>query len=194
MCCRRQDFVHQDVGGNSVPSVQATKSGAALKAVPKQSKHLVAYMEGLLAVSPYVNGPFDSHAKGVAVLAEAVAAAALSDLNQLANKLYMAYVKRKLGEWYREPARGPKTRPQATRGRRGRARASCRGPGGGNRGRCSFWWRRRRWVRTRLVKRIDPNSTSGEHRSERRTGTAQCLGCIAPYLEADHNRKALITQ
>ena len=82
MCCRRQDFVHHDVGGNSVPSVQATKSGAALKAVPKLSKHLVAYMEGLLAVSPYVNGPFDSRAKSVA---EAVADAALSDLNQLAN-------------------------------------------------------------------------------------------------------------
>jgi hypothetical protein len=45
------------------------------------------------------------------------------DLNQLANELYMAYVKHKLGEWYREPARGPKTRPQATRGRRGLARA-----------------------------------------------------------------------
>ena len=39
------------------PLVQATESGAALKAVPKLSKHLVAYMEGLLAVSPYVNGP-----------------------------------------------------------------------------------------------------------------------------------------
>ena len=52
-------------------------------------------MEGLLAVSPYVNGPFDSHAKGVAGHAEAVAAAALSDLNQLANELYMAYLKRK---------------------------------------------------------------------------------------------------
>ena len=113
MCCRRKDFVHQDVGGNSVPSVQATKSGAALKAVPKLSKHLVAYMEGLLAVSRYVNGPFDSHAKGVAVLAEAVAAAALSDLKHLANELYIDYLKHKLGEWYREPARGPKTRPQA---------------------------------------------------------------------------------
>ena len=111
MCCRRQDFVHQDVGGNSVPSVQATKSGAALKAVPKQSKHLVAYMEGLLAVSPYVNGPFDSHAKGVAVLAEAVATAALSDLNQLANELYMAYLKRKLGEWYREAPRPAHKQP-----------------------------------------------------------------------------------
>ena len=68
-------------------------------------------MEGLLAVSPSVNGPFDSHAKGVAVLAEAVAAAALSDLNQLANELYMAYVKRKLGEWYREAPRPARKQP-----------------------------------------------------------------------------------
>jgi hypothetical protein len=62
-------------------------------------------MKGLLAVSPYVNGPFNSHAKGVAVLTEAVAATALSDLNQLANELYMAYLKRKLGEWYQEAPR-----------------------------------------------------------------------------------------
>jgi hypothetical protein len=68
-------------------------------------------MEGLLAVSPYVNGPFDSHAKGVAVLTEAVAAAALSDLNQLANELYMAYLKRKLGEWYREASRPARKQP-----------------------------------------------------------------------------------
>ena len=90
------------------PSVQATKSGAALKAVPKLSKHLVAYMEGLLAVSPYVNCPFDSRAKGVA---EAVAAAALSDLNQLANEPYMAYLKRKLGGWYREAPRPARKQP-----------------------------------------------------------------------------------
>ena len=90
------------------PSVQATKSGAALKAVPKLSKHLVAYMEGLLAVSPYVNGPFDSRAKGVA---EAVAAAALSDLNQLANEPYMAYLKHKLGGWYREAPRPARKQP-----------------------------------------------------------------------------------
>jgi hypothetical protein len=55
-CSFACDLVHQDVGGNSVPLVQATKSGAALKApaLPKLSKHLVAYTEGLLAVSPYV--------------------------------------------------------------------------------------------------------------------------------------------
>jgi hypothetical protein len=85
--------------------------------------------------------------------------------------------------------RNPKTRPQAFRGRRGRARARLRGPGGGNRGRRSLWWRRRLWVCTQLVLCINQNLTSGE----RRTGTAQCPGCIAPFLEADRNRKALIT-
>jgi hypothetical protein len=57
-----------------------------LAAVPKLSKHLVTHIEGLLAVSPYVNGPFDSRAMGVA---EAVAAAALLDLNKLASEPYM---------------------------------------------------------------------------------------------------------
>jgi hypothetical protein len=59
-------------------------------------------------VSPYVNGSFDSHAKGVA---EAVAGAALSDLNQLANESYMAYLMRKLGEWYREAPRLARKQP-----------------------------------------------------------------------------------
>jgi hypothetical protein len=90
------------------PSDQATKSGTALMAVPKLSKQLVAYMEGLLAVSHYVNGPFNSRAKGVA---EAVAAAALSDLSQLANEPYMAYLKRKLGEWYRKAPRPAHKQP-----------------------------------------------------------------------------------
>ena len=58
-----------------------------------------------------MDGPFDSHAKGVAVLTEDVAAAALSDLNQLANELYMAYLKRKLGEWYREAPRPARKQP-----------------------------------------------------------------------------------
>jgi hypothetical protein len=34
---------------------------------------------------------------------EAVAAAALSDLNQLVNEPYMAYLKGKLGEWPQDP-------------------------------------------------------------------------------------------
>jgi hypothetical protein len=56
------------------PLVQATKSGASLKEVPKLCNLLVAYMEGLLAMSPYLNCPFNSRAKGVA---EAVAAVSL---------------------------------------------------------------------------------------------------------------------
>jgi hypothetical protein len=45
-------------------------TGAALKVtlVPKISKTLVAYMEGLLAVSPNVNGPFDTCAKARGVV------------------------------------------------------------------------------------------------------------------------------
>ncbi len=63
-------------------------------------------MEGLLAVSPYMNSPFDSRAEGVV---EAVAAAALSDLNQLANNPYIPQA-HALGM----VPRGTKTRPQAT--------------------------------------------------------------------------------
>jgi hypothetical protein len=59
-------------------------------------------------VSPYVNGPLDSRAKSVA---EAVAAAALSDLNQFTNEPYMAYLKRKLGEWYRKAPRPARKQP-----------------------------------------------------------------------------------
>jgi hypothetical protein len=54
-----------------------------LKAVLKLSKHIVAYMEaskGLLAMSPYMDCPSFFRAKSVA---EAVAAAALMDLNHL---------------------------------------------------------------------------------------------------------------
>jgi hypothetical protein len=98
MCCRRQDSVKdiETLAEIQYTSVQATKSGTALKAVLKRFKHLVAYMEGLLAISPYVNGPFDSRAKGVA---------ALLDLNQLANEPFMAYLKSKLRKWYSKAPR-----------------------------------------------------------------------------------------
>jgi hypothetical protein len=65
-------------------------------------------MEGLLAVSPYVNSPFYSCAKDIA---EAVAAVALSNLRKLANEPYMAYLKRKLGEWSREAPRPTRKQP-----------------------------------------------------------------------------------
>ena len=61
-------------------SIAASKSGPALKAVPKISKHLVAYMAGLGAVSPYMGGPFDPRVKGIA---EQAATQAFNNLNKL---------------------------------------------------------------------------------------------------------------
>jgi hypothetical protein len=75
------------VNVHQYPLVQATKSGTALKAVLKLSKHhFVLYMKGLLAVCPYVNSPFDSHANIAKDVAEAVSAASLTpaNLNNLA--------------------------------------------------------------------------------------------------------------
>jgi hypothetical protein len=80
------------------PSVQAIVTNLALRSRlfrrlnPMLSKHTVAYMEaskGLLAVSPYVDCPLYSCAKSVA---EAVAAAALMDLNNLKHMIsYLLY-------------------------------------------------------------------------------------------------------
>jgi hypothetical protein len=86
-------------------------------------------MEGLFAVSPYVNCPFNSSTKSVA---EAFAAAALSDLNQLANEPYMAYLKRKLGKWNSEAPRPSSKQPAVDADASARASASSLLTGGGN--------------------------------------------------------------
>ncbi len=85
----------------SYPSVQATNPALHSGWFRSRERAIQAprRVHGGLAFS---ERPF--RAKGVA---EAVAAAALSDLNKLANELYMAsgYLKRKLGEWCREAQR-----------------------------------------------------------------------------------------
>ena len=63
-------------------------------------------MEGLVAVSPYKDGPFDSRAKGVAEHAA-------NNLNKLKNEPYMAYLKSKLGEWYSEAQQPLRKEPAA---------------------------------------------------------------------------------
>jgi hypothetical protein len=57
---------------------------------------------------------------------QAVAAEALTDLIdlKLANEPYMAYLKRKLGEWYHEAPRPALTQALATSGRHRRTCAS----------------------------------------------------------------------
>ena len=67
-------------------------------------------MEGLVAVSPYKDGPFDSRAKGVA---EHATKEAFKNLNKPKNEPYMAYLKRKLGDWYREAPQPLRTEPVA---------------------------------------------------------------------------------
>jgi hypothetical protein len=64
-CDTTEEIVH--LVENHFLSTAATKFGSTLLAVPKVSKNLVAYLAGLVAVSPYKHGPFDSRAKGVAV-------------------------------------------------------------------------------------------------------------------------------
>ena len=77
-------------------------------ACPKISKHLVAYMEGLVAVAPYLRGTADPSAQG---FAEAVAAEAFDRLNAVKKAQYMDFLKRKLGEWYRAAPKGLRPAP-----------------------------------------------------------------------------------
>ena len=44
-------------------------------------------------------------------VAEAAAAEGLKNLNELSNERYMQYLKRKLGEWYREAPRPARKQP-----------------------------------------------------------------------------------
>jgi hypothetical protein len=106
----------------------------------------------------------------------------------------MAYLTRKLGEWYCEAPRPVRKQPaiDADEPARQLPTTTRRQP------RpmsplvevTAVGW----YSSSKAFRQVDSGSKPGEHRSERRTGTAAapCPGCIAPYLEADHNRKALI--
>ena len=59
-------------------AIAESPSGRALHAVPKISKLLVAYLQGLVAVSPYFRGTADPRASGYA---EEVATDAFDKLN-----------------------------------------------------------------------------------------------------------------
>ena len=83
--------------------IAASPSGNGQPAVPKISKHVVAYLEGLVAVPPYARCTADPRATG---LAEGVADAVFDQLNKARKKDYMNFLKRKLGEWYRAALQG----------------------------------------------------------------------------------------
>lgn len=82
-------------------AVPAAFGGAfpELKAVPKISKALVAYLAGLAIVAPYSGGASDKRAGG---LAEEHAEASMKDTQPLSREAYVDYLARKLGDWYRD--------------------------------------------------------------------------------------------
>ena len=59
-------------------------------------------------MSPYKHGQYNSRAKSVA---EHASAEVMKNLNKLKNEPYMAYLKRKLGGWYREAPRPARKQP-----------------------------------------------------------------------------------
>jgi hypothetical protein len=83
--------------------IAESSSGPALPACPKISKTFVAYLEALVAVAPYHRGTADPRAIGYA---EDVAADAFDKLNAVKKSDYMAFLKRRLGEWYRGAPKG----------------------------------------------------------------------------------------
>jgi hypothetical protein len=71
----------------------------------------------------------------------------------------MAYLKRKLGEWYHEAPRPARKQPAVDADEPAPAAGDQEEAIEADGARRSLWWRRRPWVCTRLVKHIDPNFT-----------------------------------
>jgi hypothetical protein len=142
-------------------------------------------MEGLLAVCPYMNGPFNSGAKG---FAKAAAIEALKNLSKLANEPYMTYL-------------------MLTASSSGTSTAWLQDLHASNR-----WSKRTNYKQQATTLRplaeaavvvlhlisiafrpefkasLGPGP--GQHQRKRWTRTVPCKNHIVPYLEADHNGEA----
>lgn len=85
----------RNLAGSDWPAIPESDSGAAQEAVPRMSKTLVAYVEGLLATTPYRHAA-DARAAG---LAEAQFKTYHGLFNTIDNARWKDYLMRKLGEW-----------------------------------------------------------------------------------------------
>jgi ribonuclease I len=85
----------RNLAGSDWPAIPESDSGAAQEAVPRMSKTLVAYVEGLLATTPYRHAA-DARAAG---LAEAQFKTYHGLFNTIDNTKWKDYLMRKLGEW-----------------------------------------------------------------------------------------------
>ena len=85
----------RNLAGSDWPAIPESDSGAAQEAVPRMSKTLVAYVEGLLATTPYRHAA-DARAAG---LAEAQFKTYHGLFNTIDNAKWKDYFMRKLCQW-----------------------------------------------------------------------------------------------
>jgi len=93
---------------DAIPAATAPKFFAALPAVPKLSKHLVAYLAGQAYVSPYIGGTADPRIQGIG---EAHAEGVLEFLGRKTQEVYTGFLQRKFAEWYRDAPKSDRHAP-----------------------------------------------------------------------------------
>jgi len=106
-CMQRLDFNTltdvRNLAGSDWPAFAESDSGGAQEAVPVLSKPLVAYVEGLLASTPYRQAT-DVRAAG---LADAQFRTYNELFNTMENAKWKDYLTRKLCEWFQDCPRDP---------------------------------------------------------------------------------------
>ena len=106
--CNGDDMA--DLASSVNPASSAALGGAcpALSAMPKISKNLVAYLAGLIVVTPYIGWTSNTSAAG---LGEAHAEVVLKVLKfvTVTNAAYTDFLERKLVDWYAAARRHPKS-------------------------------------------------------------------------------------
>ena len=106
-CMQRLDFNTltdvRNLAGSDWPAFAESDSGGAQEAVPVLSKPLVAYVEGLLASTPYRQAT-DVRAAG---LADAQFRTYNELFNTMENAKWKDYLTRKLSEWFQDCPRDP---------------------------------------------------------------------------------------
>jgi hypothetical protein len=110
----------------------APKVFAALPAVPKLSKHLVAYLAGQAYVSPYIGGTADPRIQGIG---EAHAEGVLEFLGRTTQEVYTGFLQRKFAEWYRDAPKSDRHAPDEEADDDDDAGGEGGGDGGGGGGR-----------------------------------------------------------
>ena len=73
-------------------------NGPALKAVPKISRNFIAYLCGMAIVASFCRGPADRRVQDIA---ESHAETIFKIMKPVKHNDYVAFLARKLGEWYK---------------------------------------------------------------------------------------------